>query len=235
VSLSVAILAGGLGTRLRPLSDGIPKSLIEVAGKPFLVHQLELLRRNGLTRVVLCVGHLGEMIKNAIGDGRWLGMEIQYIFDGGVARGTGGALRQAAPLLGNIFYVLYGDSYLRVDYRAMAAAFEGCAKLGMMSVYRNRGKWDQSNLLYIDQRVVSYDKRNPPSMAEHIDYGLSLLRRAALADIPNDQPCDLAEVFQRLIAKDQMAGFEVFERFYEIGSIAGLEETKAFLAAKSDQ
>jgi len=232
VSPPVAILAGGLATRLRPLSDRIPKSLIEVAGKPFIVHQLELLRRQGLTRVVLCVGHLGEMIQDAIGNGHSLGVEIQYIFDGGFARGTGGALKQAVPLLGNAFYVLYGDSYLPVDYRAMEAAFERCEKLGMMSVYRNRGKWDGSNVLYIDKRVVSYDKRNPPSSCEHIDYGLSMLRAAALADIPDDQPCDLAVVFQRLIAKNQMAGFEVFERFYEIGSSRGLEETRALLSGK---
>ncbi len=228
----VAILAGGLATRLRPLTKTIPKSLIEVAGKPFIVHQLELLRRQGLTRVVICVGHLGQMIQEAIGNGHSLGMEIQYIFDGGFARGTGGALKQAIPLLGNAFYVLYGDSYLRLDYRAMAAAFERCEKLAMMSVYRNGGKWDGSNVLYIDGRVVSYDKRNPPSSCEHIDYGLSMLRAPALADTPGDQPCDLAVVFQRLIAKNQMAGFEVFERFYEIGSPKGLEETRALLSGK---
>lgn len=230
MSPPVAILAGGLATRLGPLSERIPKSLIEVAGKPFIQHQLELLRGQGLTQVVLCVGHLGQMIQEAIGNGHSLGMEIQYIYDGGFARGTGGALKQAIPLLGHAFYVLYGDSYLRVDYRAMEAAFERCEKLGMMSVYRNGGKWDASNVLYIDKRVVSYDKHNPPSSCEHIDYGLSMLRALALADIPDDQPCDLAVVFQRLIAKNQMAGFEVFERFYEIGSPRGLEETRALLS-----
>jgi prepilin-type processing-associated H-X9-DG protein len=231
VSLPVAILAGGLGTRLGPLSERTPKSLIEVAGKPFILHQLELLRQHELTRVVLCVGHFGEMIQAVIGDGHALGMRIQYIFDGDIARGTGGAVKQALPVLGKAFFVLYGDSYLRIDYRAMEAAFNRCEKLGMMSVYRNCGKWDHSNVLYADGRVVSYDKRGPSPSAEHIDYGLSLLREEAFTNIPDAQPCDLAAVFQRLIAKNQMAGFEVFERFYEIGSVAGLEETRAFLSS----
>ncbi len=226
----MAILSGGFATRLRPVTERIPKSLIEVAGKPFLVHQIELLKKNQLTELVLCVGHLGEMIQQQIGNGRSLGVEIEYIFDGAEPLGTGGALRHALPALGESFFVLYGDSYLQAGYQQMRQAFARCEKRGMMSVFKNCGQWDHSNVELRDGQIVSYDKRQPSGRAQHIDYGINLLRSIALENFPTNRPFDLAEVFQRLIADEQMAGFEVFERFYEIGSPAGLEETRAYLS-----
>src|SRR5258708_7251307 len=123
-SLPVAILAGGLATRLRPVTEKIPKLLVEVAGEPFFSHQLRLLKQAGLTRIVLCVGHLGEQIVALYGDGAKWGVQIDYAFDGPKLLGTGGALIRALPKLGEAFYVLYGDSYLSIDYRTVGKAFQ---------------------------------------------------------------------------------------------------------------
>src|SRR4051794_4872944 len=139
--LPVAILAGGLATRLRPLTETIPKSLVEVAGEPFLAHQLRLLHSHGIRRATLCVGYLGEMVREFAGDGARFGMEVTYSFDGPELRGTAGAVRQALPLLGPAFFVLYGDSYLPCDYAAVERAFLESGKLGLMTVFRNEGQW----------------------------------------------------------------------------------------------
>ena len=144
--LPVAILAGGLGTRLKPLTEAIPKALVEINGKPFLAHQLELLRARGVGRVVLCVGHLGEMIREFAGDGARFGVEVRYSFDGAALRGTAGALRNALPLLRGRFFVLYGDSYLTCDYAAVERAFMESGKPALMTVFRNEGRWDRSNV-----------------------------------------------------------------------------------------
>jgi MurNAc alpha-1-phosphate uridylyltransferase len=232
MTLPVAILAGGLATRLGKTTETIPKALLEVAGKPFVVHQLALLRAHGVTRVVLCVAHLAEQIEAALGDGRAYGVEIAYAHDGGMLLGTGGALRRALPLLGERFLVLYGDSYLMCDYGDVARVFERSGKLGLMTVYDNRGRYDASNVVYRDGRIVCYDKAVKSPAMTHIDYGLGALRAEALAGYPAELRLDLATVYQDLIARDQLAGYEVAERFYEIGSPAGLEETRALLSAK---
>ena len=230
MSLPVAILAGGLATRLQPLTKRIPKSLVEVAGQPFAVHQLELLRRHGLTQVVFCVGYLGEQVQAALGDGRLWGMNLQYNFDGPQLLGTGGALRQALPLLGEAFLVMYGDSYLDCDYAAVEQAFRASGKLGLMTVLRNAGQWDRSNVLFADERILRYDKHHPTLDMQHIDYGLGALQAQVLKVYPQDQLRDLATVYQDLVTQDQLAGFQVTQRFYEIGSPAGLEETRQFLS-----
>ena len=234
MSLPVAILAGGLGTRLRPLTQILPKSLIEVAGRPFIVHQIELLRRNKITRIVLCVGYLGEMIQKALGDGRTLHVHIDYVFDGSMLLGTGGALKKALPILGDNFFVLYGDSYLDMDYQAARLAYERSRKLGLMTVFRNAGRWDRSNVLFMDGRIVRYDKHNPAPDMQYIDYGLGLLCREAVANISDGLSYDLADVYQNLIARGELAGFEVAQRFYEIGSFAGLEETRSYLSSRRE-
>lgn len=231
--IPVAILAGGLATRLRPLTATIPKSLIPVAGRPFLAHQLELLRAAGIQRVVLCVGHLGQMIQRAFGDGRNYGLHLDYSFDGPVLLGTGGALRQALPLLGERFFVLYGDSYLRVDYHAVAEYFERSGKLGLMTVFRNEGRYDTSNVVFRDGQILVYDKTTRRPDMHHIDYGLTVLRAAAFEGYPAGAPFDLAELLAKLVARAQLAGYEVAERFYEIGSPAGLAELDALLRAGS--
>ncbi len=230
MSLPVAILAGGLAARLRPLTERIPKSLVEVAGKPFAVHQLELLRRHGLTDVVFCVGYLGEQVQAALGDGHRWGMNLQYVFDGPTLLGTGGALRRALPWLGEAFFVMYGDSYLDCDYAAAEGAFRASGKLGLMTVFHNANRWDRSNVLFVEGQILRYDKRYPTPDMQHIDYGVGAFRAQAFDAYPEGQPLDLATVYQHLLAQGQLAGFEVAQRFYEIGSPAGLEETRRYLS-----
>ena len=176
----VVILCGGLATRLRPLTTNIPKSLIDVAGRPFIEHQLSDLQGQGVRRVILCAGHGGEMIEKAIGEGGRFGLQIQYVFDGPRLLGTGGALKAAGGLLDGAFFVLYGDSYLQVDYGAVAEAFDAAGTLGLMTVYRNDGKWDTSNVVYEGGRILAYDKKNLVPAMRHIDYGLGMLKTAAL-------------------------------------------------------
>lgn len=230
---SVALLAGGLATRLRPITETIPKALVEVAGKPFVVHQIELLRRNGIARLVLCVGYLGEMIREVLGDGSAYGVRVDYSFDGPKLLGTAGALKKALPLLGDSFFVLYGDSYLDCDYRAIYRAFRASGQPALMTVYRNENQWDTSNVIFRDGRIVQYDKKSRVPEMRHIDYGLGVLRADVLSVLLDDQPCDLADVYRDLARRGELAGFEAPERFYEIGSFSGLEETARYLAGKS--
>jgi NDP-sugar pyrophosphorylase family protein len=230
VTLPVAILAGGLATRLGPITQTVPKALLDVAGAPFVVHQLALLRAAGVRRVVLCVAHLADQIEAVLGDGAGSGVEILYSNDGGQLLGTGGALRRALPLLGDHFLVLYGDSYLTCDYAAIARAFLASGKQGLMTVYENRGQYDASNVEFRAGRIVRYDKTPGLTGMTHIDYGLGAFAAAALAGYPADQRLDLAAVYRDLLARDELYGYEVFERFYEIGSAAGLEETRRLLA-----
>lgn len=222
--LPVAILAGGLATRLRPLTEKIPKSLVEVAGEPFLAHQLRLLRGQGVERVVICAGYLGEMIRDYAGDGAGFGLHIDYSFDGPVLRGTAGALHQALPLLGERFLTLYGDSYLPVDYQDAARRFEQSGRLAMMTVYRNEGQWDTSNVEFDNGRIVRYDKKNRTPAMRYIDYGLGGFHRDALAGLAGDAVYDLAALYQDLLARGEVLGLEMPERFYEIGSMAGIAE-----------
>ena len=231
-AIPVAILAGGLATRLRPITQTIPKALVPVAGKPFIDHQLDLLHRHGVRRVVLCLGHLGERVREHVRTRPDCGMEVRYSFDGPKLLGTGGALRQAAPLLGEVFWVLYGDSYLDFDYTAtLNHFFRHPAALGLMTVYANHGRWDQSNVVFRDGRLLRYDKRTKTSEMTHIDYGAALLRRAASGRMASEGPCDLADLYAGLVAGGDMIGYEVSERFYEIGSPDGLRELETLLAA----
>jgi N-acetyl-alpha-D-muramate 1-phosphate uridylyltransferase len=227
VSLPVAILAGGLATRLHPITETIPKSLVDVAGTPFVVHQLALLRAAGIERVVLCLGHLGEQVEALLGDGSAHGIAVTYSYDGGRPLGTGGALRRALPQLGERFFVLYGDSYLRCDYAAIERAFVESGKLGLMTVFQNDDAHDASNVSFVDGRIVRYEK-GCPGMT-HIDYGLGALRAEAVAVYPAGERFDLEVVYQTLLAHDELVGYEVHERFYEIGSPRGLADTRALL------
>ncbi len=225
----VAILAGGLATRLRPITAKIPKLLVEVAGEPFFSHQLRLLKKNGLTRIVLCVGYLGEQIVEQYGDGAKWGVEIQYSFDGEKLLGTAGALIRALPKLGDTFYVLYGDSYLPVDYQAVGRAFLGSGQLGLMTVFENHEVYDASNVWFEAGRIKLYSKTEKPPQMRHIDYGLGVFRAAAFAGCPRDAVVDLAAVQTELCRRGELAGYEMKERFYEIGSPAGLKELDGLL------
>jgi NDP-sugar pyrophosphorylase family protein len=228
----VAVLAGGLATRLRPITQTIPKAMVEVAGQPFVDHQLALLARNGVRRAVLCLGHLGEQVERHVGDSRH-GVHVHYSHDGEHLLGTGGALRRALPHLGEVCWVLYGDSYLDVDYRAVLADFLSRDVLGLMTVMRNEDRWDRSNVVFRDGRLLCYNKRAATPEMTHIDYGLSLLRREAVERLPEEQASDLADLYSDLVAEGRMAGHEVSQRFYEIGSPRGLEETSNYLRRAS--
>jgi NDP-sugar pyrophosphorylase family protein len=229
-NLPVAILAGGFATRLRPITEKIPKLLVNVAGEPFLSHQLRLLKANGLTKVVLCLGYLGHMVAERYSDGADWGMDIQYSFDGQKPLGTGGALIRALPMLGSTFYVLYGDSYLPVDYQAVARAFLKSDRLGLMTVFRNQEAWDASNVCFENGTISSYSKKTKTAQMQHIDYGLSLFRKEAFDRFPRDTAVDLASIQEDLVAKQELMGYEMKQRFYEIGSHAGLDELNRLLA-----
>ena len=228
----VAILAGGLATRLGPVAEKTPKALVEVAGKPFIAHQLELLRSHDLRRVVICVGHLGDTIRDALGDGSGFGVSLQYSFDGPSLLGTAGALKNALPLLGNVFYVLYGDAYLECDYRQIHEAFQLSGKPGLIAVYRNEGRWDRSNVVYSDGVVNLYDKRHQVPEMQYIDYGVGILEASTLSQGSLSLPADLGDIYHELSIQERLAGVEVFQRFYEIGSASGLRETQDYLASR---
>jgi NDP-sugar pyrophosphorylase family protein len=232
LKIPVAILAGGLATRLRPITEKIPKSLVPVAGRPFLAHQLEMLHTRGIRRAVLCIGYLGEMIQREFG-AEAFGIQLDYSFDGQTLLGTGGALKRALPKLGREFFVLYGDSYLPVPYAPVVDFFHRSGKLGLMTVYRNEGKYDTSNVVFRDGEIVVYDKKVRRPDMRHIDYGLSLFQASVFDAYAADQVFDLAEVLGRLVREKQLAGYEVPERFYEMGSPAGLAELEVLLQSKS--
>ncbi len=221
-----------MATRLRPITEKIPKLLVEVAGEPFFSHQLRLLKNAGLTRLVLCVGYLGEKIVELYGDGSKWGVHIDYVFDGPKLLGTAGALIHARPKLGEAFYVLYGDSYLPVDYRAIGDFFLRSGRLGLMTVYENRGRYDTSNVWFERGEIKLYDKTNKVPPMQHIDYGLGLFRAAAFDGYPKQAVVDLAEIQKSLVARGELAGYEIGERFYEIGSHEGLNELDALLRGR---
>jgi NDP-sugar pyrophosphorylase family protein len=225
----VALLAGGLATRLRPVTEKIPKALVELAGKPFIDHQLELLHRNGIRKVVFCLGYLGEMVEQHLGDGSRFGMQLKYAYDGDKLLGTGGAIKRAAHLLDDVFWVMYGDSYMDIDYPAVLNDFFARDVEGLMTVLRNNNQWDRSNVVFEGGNLVKYDKKNQTPDMHHIDYGVAVLRRSALDRIPPNQPYDLATLYTRLVAEGQMTGYEVTNRFYEIGTPASLEEARRYL------
>lgn len=224
----VCVLAGGLGSRLGDRVRATPKPLLPVAGKPFVHHQLELLTRHGADRVVLCVGYLGERIADVVGDGAALGLDVSYVFDGPTLAGTAGAVRRALPQLGDRFLVLYGDTYLRIDYRAVEEALEASGLPALMCVLHNRGAWERSNATFRDGRVTRHAKAEPTPDMEWIDYGLGAFHAEAL-ELGAPTATDLADVYADLAARGLLAGFEATERFYEIGTPESLRETDAFL------
>jgi NDP-sugar pyrophosphorylase family protein len=229
----VAILAGGLAKRLRPATNNVPKALLSVAGEPFLIHQLRLLRSEGFRNIVLCVGHLGEMIEAKVGDGKRLGLQISYSFDGPNLLGTGGALKRALPMLGDRFLVIYGDSYMPVDYAAIVQAFIRSGKPGLMTVLANGDRWDASNVWFESGEIRSYDKKQPIPEMRHIDYGIAVLSATVFVTFSDKTAFDLADVYSRLVSEKQMAAYKMKQRFYEIGSPKGLAELDSLLRHKT--
>ena len=226
--LPIAVLAGGLGTRLGDLAHNTPKALVSVAGEPFIFHQLRLLARNGALRVVLCVGHLGDQIVEAVGDGERFGIEVRYAFDGPEPVGTAGALRRASNLLGDEFLVTYGDAYLRIAYAAVQKAFRASGLSGLMTVLRNDGMWATSNAVVDDDRVTAYDKKAPPSGAQWVDYGVLAFEARVFEEYGAS---DLSDVCSELASQGGLGAFLAQERFYEVGTPDARAETEAFLRA----
>ena len=231
----LVILAGGLATRLRPITEKIPKALVEVGGKPFIYHQLRLLRSHGFQHVIISAWYRGEMIQKYLGSGSKFGLSVDYVFDGENPLGTAGAIRQALDLIDGPFFVLYGDSYLPCEYADIQKHFECDGLPALMTIFRNHGKWDDSNVELLDGRIVRYDKKNPTQHMEFIDYGLGLFYPDVFLHLRVQQPADLAEIYQKLVAEHKLLAYEVKQRFYEIGSFEGLHELDAILSSNPDR
>jgi NDP-sugar pyrophosphorylase family protein len=229
--MPVAILAGGLATRLRPITEKIPKALIEVAGKPFIFHQLQYLHKEGIRKVVLCLGYLCEMIEKEVGDGSIFDLDITYSYDGDFLLGTGGAIKKALPLLDENFYVLYGDSFLPIHYRPVEETFLKSKKPALMTVILNENKWDKSNVIFKDELIIEYNKKKPKPAMKFIDYGLGILSKSLFDSYEEKVAFDLADLYHLLSIQNRLAGFEANERFYEIGSHQGIKETELYLSA----
>jgi NDP-sugar pyrophosphorylase family protein len=244
MSLAVAILAGGFATRMLPITEKIPKSLIVVGGDFFINHQLRYLSQQGISKIVLCIGHLGEQIKAVVGDGRAYGLKVSYSWDGHSLLGTGGALKQALPLLGETFFILYGDSYLPIDFAGVEKKFYENNKPALMTVIKNNNRWDKSNVLFENNLITEYNKDQPTATMEYIDYGLSILSASVFDNFnprfplkqdtdrlsntestkPFSSSFELTELYHELSLRKELIGYEVFKRFYEIGSVEGLRE-----------
>jgi len=219
---------------MRPVTDTCPKSMLPVAGKPFLHYQLDLLAAQGITEVVYCLGYRGEMIREYVGDGRRWGLKATYVDEGSQLRGTAGAIRLALDegILDPVFALLYGDSFTRVSIAEVWASFERSFTPALMTVIRNDGQWDRSNAIYENGRVISYNKslRNNQPSVRYIDYGFSILTRATVAtQVPPGEASDLAALFHGLSVAGRLAGFEATDRFYEVGSPAGLKDFEEYI------
>lgn len=227
--MQIVILCGGLATHLRPLTEKIPKSMVKIGEKPFLEHQLELLKKNNISDIILCIGYKGKEIENYFGEGKKFGVKIRYSKEKEKLLGTGGALKKAENLLNDVFLVMYGDSYLPFDFRAAIDYFNKFDKFSLMTVYRNQNRYQKSNILVEDNLVKRYDKENPTKEMEYIDYGVSIFRKKALKFIPTNQVCDLSQLHKALIKRNQLLAFESKVRFYTIGSFKELEEFKKYI------
>jgi NDP-sugar pyrophosphorylase family protein len=232
----LALLAGGLSTRLRPITETVPKSMVLVAGEPFIAHQMRWLVGQGVRKVVLCCGFLGEQIEDYVGDGAGFGCSVHYSYDGSPLKGTGGAVKKALPQLGNQFFLMYGDSYLPIEFRPVYEAFLQSRKRGLMTVFRNENRWDRSNVEIQDGAIRNYDKVKITPQMKFIDYGLGILTPAAFEPWEEDTVFDLSLVYDHLVKAGQLSGHEVTRRFYEIGTPRGLSETDSTLShAKATQ
>jgi NDP-sugar pyrophosphorylase family protein len=226
----VCILAGGLGSRLGEVTSSVPKPILEVAGQPFLVHQLQMLADQGCTRVLLCVGYKGDRIEKVIGR-TCAGVEIAYSYDGPGLDGTLGALRRARHLLNGRFLVMYGDTYLTLNFTAFNSGWRDSMLPGGMTVIRNEGRWDRSNVVFSGDRVELYDKRLPTAAMRWIDYGLGALTVEAL-DLVGEEVTDLSDLYHVMSVRGLLFGYEVNDRFYEIGTPSALEETTDYLSSR---
>ena len=232
--MQVVILLGGMATRLRPITRNIPKAMIIINGRPFLEHQIELLKKNGLKNFVFCVGYKWNLIKEYFGNGNRYNIEIKYSYDGKYLLGTAGAVRKAIKVLDEDFIILYGDTYLQIEYRSLIDYYykNKSGYSGLMSVYKNDNKLDKSNVIYKNGKIIKYDKFHYSPEMKYIDYGISILKKEVLKALPANKRIDLADVYAELTKKGLMLGYEVFNRFYEIGTQKSLKEFENFIVHK---
>lgn len=236
MNLPIVVLAGGLATRLYPITETMPKSLISINGTPFVFHQLSLFKRNDLNQIHFCLGHLGNLVKDAIELSSFKNtMQITYSFDGDQLLGTAGAIKKVLSSLPETFFVTYGDSYLDVDYKLIESHFFKCLsdKNGLMTIYRNSNKYDASNVIFEDGKIVLYSKKQSMANMKYIDFGLSILRKNHFASYPINTPLDLAVILESLSGRGELAGYEIFERFYEIGSVKGIGDLSNYLNTRN--
>lgn len=230
----IVVLAGGLGTRLKHLTTNIPKILVPVAGKPFVLHQIDLLKSHGFSDFVFCVGHYSDQIVELLGDGSEFGVRIQYSYDGNQPAGTGGALYKAKDLLADKFFLIYGDSYLRAPYDAIANYFESQSKEVLMTVFDNGNNWDASNVIFAEGEILSYMKGvKDDARYRYIDYGLSAFKKSGLSRYWSAEPHDLTKIFYSALEDKNLAGYEVHDRFFEIGSFDGIKDFEKYLLAQA--
>jgi len=233
--LPLAILAGGFATRLGSLTTERPKCLVEINGRPFVDWQLDLLMEHGYSNFIFCVSYKSDVVQDYLGDGRDRGVRIQYSFDGDTQLGTGGAIQKALPKLGGEFGVIYGDSYLPTNYSAVEQFFLDSRAQALMTVYENRNQFDSSNVEFIDGELINYEKGSKSRKMYHIDYGITYFCEATFRPWQNVSSFDLSEVCNRLATRGELLGLEVFERFYEIGSLRGIEEFSQYLKETSNE
>ena len=231
--MQIVVLCGGKATRLYPLTKKIPKSMIRFEGKPFLEQQLDLLKKNRIFDIVLCVGYKAEQIKKYFGDGKNFGVEIKYSSDKKKLLGTGGALKKAENLLEDSFLVMWGDSYLPFNFQKAIKFFKKSNKSGMLIVFKNLNKYEPSNVEVKNNLVKSYSKKRKTKKMKYIDYGISIYRKEVLKHLPKNQICDLTKLQQALIKKRQLLAYPAEKRFYQIGSPDGLEELKNYIKRKT--
>ncbi len=230
--MQAVIFAGGLATRLGEVTRKIPKSMVTIAGRPFLEYQLEFLKENRIDDVVLCVGHLGEQIESYFGDGSKYGIRMRYSYEQGQLLGTGGALKNSAALLDDVFFTLYGDSYVSLDFPAVMSFFRKFDKLALMTIFKNYGRYDKSNIAVGGDLVRQYGSAGPEKELIYIDYGVSLFRKEALDMVPAGVPSALGDLFHQLIENKQLLAYEADQRFYQIGSHEGLQEFRELIEGK---
>ena len=231
--LPIVILAGGFATRLSPVTKTIPKSLLQVAGEPFIAHQLRDLAQQGIGDVVLCVGHLGKQIEEFVQDGSEYGLCVQYSYETKNLLGTGGAIKNALHLLSDDFFVLYGDSWLEIDYCSVYESFYKSSCSALMTVFHNKGQWDASNVEMDGKRIKLYSKTRRNPRMTHIDYGLGILKQEVFGQYLRGANFDLAEIYETLSESGRLASFEAKKRFYEIGSHEGLNEMNQLITKKN--
>jgi NDP-sugar pyrophosphorylase family protein len=228
----MVILCGGLATRLGDIAKDTPKSMVKIEGKPFLEYQIDFLRRNSIKDIILCVGHLSETIENYFKDGKDFGVNITYSHDGDTQLGPIGAVKNANPLLEDIFFILYGDSFLTVNFKDVHSFFLKNNKLGLMCVFKNYNQYDKSNIAVKENLVTRYNESSNSKDMVYIDYGTSILKKESLDRLQRDKYISTGEFFIDLIKDHELLAYEVKERFYHIGNPDALEEFRVFIRGK---